>query len=222
MSHFKYEINERQLRLQLREHTVSIDEDAWRKFESFSANQKNNSHDSGMKKFNISLNRNVVLPAVFGMVIILFSLLLFNFVNIKNPDLETADVQAAEPVLSEPVMEKKVEPAKFKKVVPLIKDSAVTAPTEEIITTQPDLAENSPQTEIEADKKPDLAVETKSPENSKSTESATTQSNNNSINHVEAPRKKRVKRQLIVTEPTVAEEDLTPPPVSQASSTTPE
>lgn len=222
MSHFKYEINERHLRMQLREHTVSIDEDAWRKFESFSTNQKNNSHESGMKKFNIPLNRNVVLPVVFGMVIILFSLLLFNFVNIKNPEQETADVQATEPFVSETVIEKKVEPAKFKKAVLLVKDSAVTTPTEELITTQPDLAENTPQSEIESEKKPDLATEMKSPENSKSPDSVTTQSDNNTVNRVETPRKKRIKRQLIVTEPTVGEEDLTPPPVSQASSVTTE
>lgn len=85
-SHFKYEIDERNLRLQLKENELSFSEDAWQKFEAFTNAQKSSANDAIIKRISVPLNRNLVLPAVFGVVIILFSLLLFNFINIKNPN----------------------------------------------------------------------------------------------------------------------------------------
>ena len=96
MSHFKYEIDERNLRLQLKSNELVFNEEAWYKFESFSLCHKNSADEAVTKRFNFSLNRNVMLPLVFGTVIILFSFLLFNFINIKNPNTareERAEVQ---------------------------------------------------------------------------------------------------------------------------------
>ena len=85
MSNFTYEIDERNLRIQMKEFIVPVKEDAWQKFETFSDSMVNKHRENRLKNFNFSLNRGVVLPSVFGVIIILFSFLLVNFVSIKNP-----------------------------------------------------------------------------------------------------------------------------------------
>lgn len=84
-NHFTYEIDERNLRMQLGDHVVPYKEEAWYKFESFSDSQIQSRRDNRMKGISITLNRNVVLPVVFGVIVILFSFLLVNFISIKNP-----------------------------------------------------------------------------------------------------------------------------------------
>lgn len=84
-NHFTYEIDERNLRMQLGDHLVPHKEDAWHRFESFSDSQQQTRRDNRMKGISITLNRNVVLPVVFGVIVILFSFLLVNFISIKNP-----------------------------------------------------------------------------------------------------------------------------------------
>jgi len=107
MSNFTYEIDERNLRLKMKEFTVPVKEDAWQKFESFSDDMVNEHRENRMKNFNFSLNRSVVLPSVFGVIIILFSFLLVNFVSIKNPS--RVNEQKAE-VKPEPVVIPEVLP----------------------------------------------------------------------------------------------------------------
>ena len=83
-SHYSYDIDERNLRLKLKANEIPFTEDIWLKFESYQqTHQKQQSIDDVVKKFSFKINRNVVLPIVFGAVIIAFSLLLFNFINIK-------------------------------------------------------------------------------------------------------------------------------------------
>lgn len=84
-NHFTYEIDERNLRMQLGDHVVPYKEEAWHKFENFSDSQLQTRRDNRMKGISITLNRNVVLPVVFGVIVILFSFLLVNFISIKNP-----------------------------------------------------------------------------------------------------------------------------------------
>lgn len=88
MSNFTYEIDERNLRLKLKEFMVPVKEEAWQKFENSVTITVNHQRESRLK-FNFSLNRNVVLPSVFGVIIILFSFLLVNFVSIKSPVKES-------------------------------------------------------------------------------------------------------------------------------------
>lgn len=83
-SHYSYDIDERNLRLKLKGNETPFTEDIWLKFESYQqTHQKQQSIDDVVKKFSFKINRNVVLPIVFGTVIIAFSLLLLNFINIK-------------------------------------------------------------------------------------------------------------------------------------------
>lgn len=84
MSHFNYELNESNLRIQLRNLEMPAGEDAWQKFEKYSESQPGRKSENKFN-FRIMVNRNVLLPAVFGVVIVSFSLILFNFISIKGP-----------------------------------------------------------------------------------------------------------------------------------------
>lgn len=84
-NHFTYEIDERNIRIQLKDFALPVKEEDWRKFEEFSESQHNQTRENRLKSFNVNLNRNVVLPIAFGLIIILFSFLLVNFISIKSP-----------------------------------------------------------------------------------------------------------------------------------------
>ena len=84
-NHFTYEIDERNIRLQLKGFKIEAKEEDWQRFQGHSS--ENYNFRQGIKvedRFNITLNRNVVLPVVFGIIILVFSLLLVNFMSIKN------------------------------------------------------------------------------------------------------------------------------------------
>ncbi|MBA3662955.1 MAG: hypothetical protein H0W61_01935 [Bacteroidetes bacterium] len=83
-SHFNYEIDERNMRERLRNMTVSYKEEAWAQFEEFSNLNRATHRTSSLPSFHFNINRTLILPFVFGGVIILFSLLLFNFISINN------------------------------------------------------------------------------------------------------------------------------------------
>jgi len=83
-SHFNYEIDERNLRVRLKDISLPYKEEAWIQFETYSDSCKQNNKANTLPRFQLNINRNVILPVIFGAVIILFSLLLFNFVSIKN------------------------------------------------------------------------------------------------------------------------------------------
>ncbi len=87
-NHFTYEIDERKLRVKIKDLELPINEDAWQKFESYCTSQNKQNDSDIFKNFQIPLHRNVILPIVFGGIIILFSFFLFNFINIKNPSKE--------------------------------------------------------------------------------------------------------------------------------------
>ena len=104
-NHFTYEVDERNLRTQLKGFTIPVSEEAWQKFETFSDSMAVNHRENGLDRFNLTLNRNIVLPSVFGIIIILFSFLLVNFVSIKNPvkeNTQKVETQAVNTSASEP------------------------------------------------------------------------------------------------------------------------
>jgi len=133
MSNFTYEIDERNLRLKMKEFTVPVKEEDWQKFETFSDTMISQSRENRMR-FNFSLNRNVVLPSVFGVIIILFSFLLVNFVSIKNP-VRAVDQKSEElPVM--PMQEPKIE-----QTVPRAEKAKVETPaavTETVVDIKPE------------------------------------------------------------------------------------
>lgn len=121
--HFTYEIDERNLRVKLKDIEAPFKESAWEKFEAYTATQHKRTADSGFSGVKFSLNRNVVMLAVFAVVIISFSLLLFNFISIKNPKKESA----ANLEENKPVTEEKMTEAK--PAAPVVSAKIVATPT---------------------------------------------------------------------------------------------
>ncbi len=99
-SHFNYEIDERNLRVRLKDMVMPYKEEAWVQFENYSDTYKNSHKNHSLPRFQLNLNRNIILPAVFGVVIILFSLVLFNFITIKNKS--AAEKPVVNPIVTEP------------------------------------------------------------------------------------------------------------------------
>ncbi|MCW3075785.1 MAG: hypothetical protein JWO32_394 [Bacteroidetes bacterium] len=97
-SHFNYEIDEQNLRGKLKEYVLPGKEEMWTQFENFSDLNRSGFKSSALPSFNININRTLILPFVFGGVVILFSLLLFNFISIKNKNLANSIKQPLMPV----------------------------------------------------------------------------------------------------------------------------
>ena len=126
-SHFNYEIDERNVRNQLKALEMPFKEEAWYSYEAY-AKQFQSTHKSQLlPNFNFALNRNVVLPVVFGAIIVLFSFLLFNFINIKNTKTEKKEVVETKPSVTSISVEKKA-PAQ-KKEIKVIEVKKEVAPT---------------------------------------------------------------------------------------------
>ena len=124
-SHFNYEVDERNVRNQLKALEMPFKEEAWYSYEAY-AKQFQSTHKSQLlPNFNFALNRNVVLPVVFGAIIVLFSFLLFNFINIKNTKTEKKEVVETKPAVTSISVEKKAPaPKKDLKVIEVKKEVA--------------------------------------------------------------------------------------------------
>lgn len=125
-SHFNYDIDEKNLRLKLKELKHPYKEEAWRKFEAYSEASKANSKTRSLPDFQLNLNRNILMPVIFGAIIILFSVLLFNFVNIDTKNQEPAANLTEKPA---PM------PETQEKIVPVINVDSMTAEKEKADTT---------------------------------------------------------------------------------------
>jgi hypothetical protein len=101
---FIYAIDERNLRIQLRSIESTSNNEAWSKFEQVADANPFRTAKRPFQGINITLNRNFVLPAVFGIVICLFSLLLLNFVSIKNPAVKDSQKAELTTVIPEPIV----------------------------------------------------------------------------------------------------------------------
>ncbi|MDX2173815.1 MAG: hypothetical protein SFY56_11900 [Bacteroidota bacterium] len=142
-SHYSYDIDERNLRNKLKGNETPFTEDVWLKFESYQqANPKPQGIDEVVKKISFTINRNVVLPIVFGAIIISFSLLLFNFINIKSKPKNNLVV--ANNALKPEVKKETPKPVEVKKTIPIeVKKDSVTITTPSIVST-PTLAAITP------------------------------------------------------------------------------
>lgn len=127
-NHFTYEIDERNLRRQLNDHALPFKEEAWHNFERYTSAQSTFKRENRMKSLNITLNRNVVLPVVFGVIVILFSFLLVNFISIKNPkSTEQKAETAVTPALTQSV--KTEQKVSEKATNPVAEDAQKTEPS---------------------------------------------------------------------------------------------
>ncbi len=106
------------MRNQLKELELSFKEEAWLNYEAY-AKQFQSVHKTQLiPNFNFALNRTLILPIVFGGIIILFSFLLFNFINIKNTKTKQEVSEVTPPVTT-------VKPKPKKQIiVPVKKEEA--------------------------------------------------------------------------------------------------
>ena len=105
-NHFNYEIEERNMRNQLKDLETPFKEEAWLSYEAYYKKFNDNRKKQLLPNFNFTLNRTVILPLVFGIVIIAFSFLLFNFITIKTKKSSVSEIaelkQSTTPVVVEP------------------------------------------------------------------------------------------------------------------------
>jgi len=87
--HFVYEIDERKLRVKLQEIEVEQKQDAWSNFESYYLSKNKTQNEGPLKNFYVPISMNIVLPLVFGLIIIIVAVILFKFISIKNPEIQT-------------------------------------------------------------------------------------------------------------------------------------
>jgi hypothetical protein len=87
-THFTYEIDERKLRVKLKELEPVVNPEAWQSFEAYTNAQTKSSGHNSFKNFQVPINRTVIVPVVFGILIIFFSVLLFNFISIRGTNPE--------------------------------------------------------------------------------------------------------------------------------------
>lgn len=195
-SHFNYEIEERNMRNQLKALEMPFKEEAWYSYEAY-AKQFQSTHKSQLlPNFNFALNRTVVLPVVFGAIIVLFSFLLFNFINIKNSKPEKKEVVETKPALTTTSPQKKAPAPKKEVVVPIVKKEELLltesiTPTSSLAAVAPStvssVAKTTPVvTNNTAEVKPIISNTTVVEQNSQLARSATI--------YTVAPKKKRRKK----------------------------
>ncbi|MDP1800654.1 MAG: hypothetical protein Q8L81_04835 [Bacteroidota bacterium] len=129
-SHFNYEIEERNMRNQLKELEVPFKEEAWYNYEAYAKQFQSVHKTQLLTNFNFALNRTLILPIVFGGIIILFSFLLFNFINIKNTKTKPEVSEATPPVTS---LKPKPEPKK--QIIVPVKKEEITVHENALSTT---------------------------------------------------------------------------------------
>lgn len=137
-SHYSYDIDERNLRNKLKGSETPFTEDVWLKFESYQqANPKPQGIDEVVKKISFTINRNVILPIVFGAIIISFSLLLFNFINIKSKpkNKDVADNTVVKPEIKKEIAKTpEIKKTVLVDSVPIKKDTSLVITASTAIT----------------------------------------------------------------------------------------
>jgi hypothetical protein len=126
---FSYELDERQIRIMLRDGEAENDATAWNRFEQLAqpdVKAKKTSFSSG---FNISISRSVLVPLIFVVLIGGLSATLFSFVDFKKKD-----VQVTKNTLEQksPDASVKTQPATTVNTTP---EKTVNAAAEKIIAT---------------------------------------------------------------------------------------
>lgn len=83
-SPFSYELDERQIKLMLQDVELTCCEQAWQKFEEFSAVERKASLNVTVPKLNFGISRSIIIPIFFILLIAGFSSILFSFVDFKK------------------------------------------------------------------------------------------------------------------------------------------
>ena len=107
-SQFSYELDERQIRIQLQDAELDYNDDLWNKFESM-ATVESKSIMGGISHFvpsiNLSISRSIIVPVLFIILIGGLSALLFSFVDFKKKEA----IDKETPLVANPNNFKKAE-----------------------------------------------------------------------------------------------------------------
>lgn len=116
---FSYELDEKQIRSTLQKAELPYDDSYWFDFEnSFSERQvAKTSSGPAFIKFNLNINRNVLLPAFFIIALAGVSAIMFKFVDLK-PGKNVPEQKALIPNADNYKIEKKVVATPPKKEIP--------------------------------------------------------------------------------------------------------
>jgi hypothetical protein len=85
---FSYELDERQIRIMLRDGEAENDSGAWNRFEQLVQPDVKTKQASFGRSFNLSISRSVLIPLVFVILIGGLSATLFSFVDFKKKDVK--------------------------------------------------------------------------------------------------------------------------------------
>lgn len=85
---FSYELDERQIRIMLRDGETENDPAAWNRFEQMAQPDVKPKQASFSPRFNISISRSVLVPLIFVVLIGGLSATLFSFVDFKKKDVK--------------------------------------------------------------------------------------------------------------------------------------
>ncbi|MEI8138175.1 MAG: hypothetical protein WCH21_12695 [Bacteroidota bacterium] len=132
-SYFNYDLEERNMRNQLKELEMPFKEDAWHSYEAYAKQFQGTRKAQLLPNFNFALNRTIVLPIVFGGIIVLFSFLLFNFINIKNTKSSKTEISEVKEAVV-PSLNAKQKPEPKKEVAAQIVKEEIPKTESEIIT----------------------------------------------------------------------------------------
>jgi hypothetical protein len=83
---FSYELDERQIRIMLRDGEMENDPAAWNRFEQLAQPDVKPKQASFSPRFNVSISRSVLVPLIFVVLIGGLSATLFSFVDFKKKD----------------------------------------------------------------------------------------------------------------------------------------
>lgn len=84
---FSYELDERQIRIMLRDGEAENDPSAWNRFEQLAQPDVKPKKASFSPRFNVSISRSVLVPLIFVVLIGGLSATLFSFVDFKKKDV---------------------------------------------------------------------------------------------------------------------------------------
>lgn len=133
---FNYELDENKIRLTLQQaRPTSFNENDWKEFELVYLDSNCNSNKASafkLPEFNLNINRNVILPALFILALIGISAVLISFIDFKTEEKNVEHKLEPNPNNYKPVTPSKVKP----EIVPAKKMVAQTLETVKKDTAQ--------------------------------------------------------------------------------------
>jgi hypothetical protein len=127
-SQFNYELDERQIRLMMKDEELEHSDAMWHKFEQMSVTQSKASANIGnyMPSINLSVSRSVVVPVIFIVLIGGLSAMLFSFVDFKKKEAIEKEIPYVATIKPTKPAEAPLKPAIKKN--PIVSSTITTLP----------------------------------------------------------------------------------------------